>query len=123
MAKFVPRFEGESAVFDNGMYLPADSRRQHFACRTKELQSVPLGRIMAGGDLNAAGRRQVVDGQTRGGGRAHADIGNAAADAGQPGDDGMAEHRAAWSAIPAEDDGLALDVGSQSGGKGASQLG
>jgi hypothetical protein len=77
---------------------------------------------MAGGDLDAARRLHVTDGQSTRWRRRHADVGHSAANTGQTGKDGIAEHCTAGSSISTQHDGLALDMGSQSGAKAASQL-
>ena len=90
-------------------HFPADGGAQHAAIGTEQFEAVPLRRVVAGGDLDAAGRFKGADGQADGRRGGDGQIVDLAAGSGQSGEDGVAQHGAAGPAVAADDDAAAVD--------------
>jgi len=74
------------------------------AVRVPELEAVILGRVMGGGDNDAA---VIVPGGVRQRGRrCHADACDSRPHGQQPGYEGILDHRAGRAGVPADDDAL-----------------
>ena len=113
---FVDRFHFGAAL---GIENPAGGA-EHF-------QAVPWGRIVAGGDLQAAVGVQPLNGQADRGRRRHAEVEHFAAGIHEAGQHRMPQHLSARPAIPAQHDSTrlggslrnaSLEIGPQGGGEG-----
>ena len=106
----VPRRTATGAALEQSLHFASLGGAEDAAIGTEQFQSIPRRRIMAGGDLDAAGRLQSPHGQTDGRRRRDAEIVDLAAGRGQSGQYRMTQHDAAGPAIAADDDASAAGV-------------
>src|SRR5262245_30101824 len=83
---------------------------EHAAIGTEELHAVPFGGIVAGGDLDAAGRAERADRQADRRRRRDVQVVYFAAVGQEAGQYGMAQNQATGSAVAAEHDAAAVYV-------------
>src|SRR5262249_14404989 len=109
----VPGRQPAGARLEQGLDLLAGGGGEDLAVGAEQLQAVPPGGVVAGGDLHAAGGLQGADGQADGGGGGDAGVVDLAAGGREPGEDGVPEQGAGGPAVAADDDAAAADVGGQ----------